>query len=68
MFACRRNMVALGFDCVKKNNKAMVSKIGWRPCTETKPLWVQVMKHKYKVTKIQECGKITGLLLLYGGA
>lgn len=41
----------LGLRLCEDNNTTLVSKIGWRMCIETKPLWVEVMKHKYKISK-----------------
>lgn len=39
----------LGLRKNKLNNLALVSKLGWRIVNENKPLWVKVLKHKYKI-------------------
>lgn len=39
----------LGLRKCKFNNQALVSKLGCRLINEDKPLWVKILKNKYKV-------------------
>ncbi|KAG7559686.1 Reverse transcriptase domain [Arabidopsis thaliana x Arabidopsis arenosa] len=46
----------LGLRKAKDMNKALVSKVGWRLMNETKSLWANVLRKKYKVGSVQDQG------------